>query len=292
VAIGASGTVRGVWRVVMAQGWADERITRSALEKAVSLVVNAGNVRKLDLPGLREDRQPVFAGGLAVLAGVFDTLELDAMLTSASALREGLVFDLVGRLHDDDVRSRAVEALARRYAVDRRQAAAVERTALRCLEQVAAAWKLDARTAGQYLRWAARLHEVGLAVAHAGFHRHGEYLLRYGDLAGFSQTEQQMLAVLVRLQRGRFHSDLIDALPKSRRSMLRRLAMLFRLSVLLHRSRGVIRGMPLRLEVTGGRALRVSLPQRWLDARPLTEADLLAEAQLLAAAGLKLELVK
>ena len=118
VAIGASGTIRGAWRVMMAQGWAEDRITREALEKTVSLTVAAGHVSAINFEGLREDRRPVFAGGLAVLAGVFDALEIDAMDTSEHALREGLVYDLLGRLDNRDVRAAAVDATARRYGAD------------------------------------------------------------------------------------------------------------------------------------------------------------------------------
>ena len=87
VAIGASGTVRGVWRVMMSQGWCEETITREGLEKVVDLVIERGHVDRIDFESLREDRRPVFAGGLAALAGVFDALRIKEMETSERALR-------------------------------------------------------------------------------------------------------------------------------------------------------------------------------------------------------------
>ena len=287
IALGASGTVRGIWRVMKAQGWTEDLITRDGLEKTVAMTVDAGAVSRIDFPGLREDRRPVFAGGLAVLSGVFDALDLKAMQTSDQALREGVVYDLLGRLADRDVRSRSVAALAQRYAVDPKQARSVERTALRLFERAADPWSLDRIVGSRLLTWAAQLHEIGLAIAHDGYQRHGEYILRNGDLFGFSQTDQKLLAALVRLQRGKFSSSVIDDLPKSWRDTIRRLAALFRLAVLLHRSRTPSPRLPFQLEVRR-RTLQLAFTGTWLEQHPLTRADLEVERDALQGAGFKL----
>ncbi|WP_293001232.1 Ppx/GppA phosphatase family protein [Nevskia sp.] len=287
VAIGASGTVRGVWRVARGQGWADEAITRSAVNQTVELAIRAGNAAKFDFPGLRDDRRPVFAGGLAVLAGVFDSLGIEAMETSEHALREGLIYDLLGRLSDNDVRSRSVEAMATRYGVDREQARDVERTALKLLEQVHAGWQLDREAATRLLRWAALLHEIGLVIAHEGSHRHGEYMLRHAELFGFSQTDQRLVAALVRLQRGKFAQGALDDLPLSWQTPIRRLAVLFRLAIVLHRSRAPGLRIPFELSAAG-KQVRLELRSGWLDKHPLTREDLEQEADHLVAAGFKL----
>ena len=287
VAIGASGTIRGAWRVMMAQGWAEDRITREALEKTVQLTVAAGNVSAINFEGLREDRRPVFAGGLAVLAGVFDALELREMETSEHALREGLVYDLLGRLDNRDVRAAAVEATARRYGVDATHAAAVQRTVLKALSQTAVAWNLPRVLSATLLGWAAELHEIGLVIAHDNHHRHGEYILRNGDLRGFSLTDQQLLAALVRLHRGKFSASAWDELPGEWREPIQRMAVLLRLAVLLHRSRTPRLQLPFTLSA-GRKSLEVAFPDGWLARHPLTEADLLQEAEYLAVAGYRL----
>jgi exopolyphosphatase/guanosine-5'-triphosphate,3'-diphosphate pyrophosphatase len=288
VAIGASGTVRGAWRVMRGQGWTDELITRDALERALELVVRTGRTEHFDFPGLREDRRPVFAGGLAVLAGVFDSLDLQAMETSEFALREGVIYDLLGRLSDRDVRNRSVEAMAERYGVDRAHAAALRNTALKLLEQTAApAWELDKRVASRLLGWAALLHEIGLVIAHDGSHRHGEYILRNAELFGFSQTDQRLLAALVRLQRGKFAQGALEDLPDTWKPTVQRLAILFRLAVLMHRSRTPGLRIPVRAAVNG-RSMRLQFRPRWLDRHPLTREDLELEAKHLDAAGYRL----
>ncbi|MDR3417609.1 MAG: Ppx/GppA phosphatase family protein, partial [Nevskia sp.] len=287
VAIGASGTVRGAWRVMLGQGWTDELITREALDRTIELAVRAGHVDRLDFPGLREDRRPVFAGGLAVLAGVFDTLGLKAMETSECALREGVLYDLLGRLSDRDVRNRSVEAMADRYGVDRPHAAAVRQTALRLLDQVSADWDLERRASARLLGWAALLHEIGLVIAHDSSHRHAEYILRNAELFGFSLTDQKLLAALVRLQRGKFAQGALEDLPETWLPMVQRLAILFRLSVLLHRSRAPGLRIPLQIEAAG-RSVRLTFRPRWLDRHPLTREDLELEARYLDAAGYRL----
>lgn len=287
LAIGASGTVRGVWRVMREQGWADQHLTRTALEKVVNLVIERGHVERLDFPALREDRRPVFAGGLAVLAGVFDSLELETMATSERALREGLVYDLLGRLSDHDVRDRAVQAMAARYDVDAAHATAVGTTALKLLRQAQAGWDLDPKMSAGLLNWAARLHEIGLVIAHSQYHKHGEYILRHADLQGFSQTDQRLLAALVRLHRSKFAMNVFDDLPSAYVEPVQRLAILFRLAFLLHRSRTPGLKPPVRLSVDR-RNLELKFSARWLAAHPLTQADLAQEAQHLEAVQTRL----
>lgn len=288
LAIGASGTVRGAWRVMRAKGWVDDEITREALEKTVELLLKTARTDKIDYPDLREDRRAVFPGGLAVLAGVFDSLRIERMQTSERALREGVIYDLLGRLTDRDIRGDTVAALAQRYSVDRAQAADVESTALRLLELVAGEWKLEKKPCQRLLGWAARLHECGLAIAHAGYHKHSEYLVRHADLPGFSQTEQRLLAALVRLHRGKFADSVWAELPESWVEPIQKLAVLLRLAVLLHRSR--VPGERPRLQLAAGkRSLELKFPKNWLEEHPLTQADLELEADYLKPADFRLK---
>ena len=112
-------------------------------------------------------------------------------------MREGLLFDLLGRYTDEDARERTVRSMQERYHVDRAQAERVEDTAVAFLDQVEEAWQLTDPAIELILRWAARLHEIGLDVAHSGYHRHGAYLLANADMAGFPREEQKLLAIMV-----------------------------------------------------------------------------------------------
>jgi exopolyphosphatase/guanosine-5'-triphosphate,3'-diphosphate pyrophosphatase len=287
VAIGSSGTIRGVWRVLMGEKLAESEITRDGLEKLVESVIARGHVNRIDFATLREDRRPVFAGGLAVLAGIFDGLAIERMQTSDRALREGVVYDLLGRLSDQDIREQTVQALAKRYGADLRHAAAIERSALRCLEQVSKAWALDAKLSAILLSWAARLHEIGLVIAHSGYHKHGNYMLSHADLQGFSQTEQKLLAALVRLHRGKFSGGVLMEMAPVWRETLQLLAIILRLAVLLHRSRTPELNPRVMFE-PGKRSLDVTFPRGWLERHPLTLADLERESDYLQAIDFRL----
>lgn len=291
LAIGSSGTIRGIWRVLRERGWIDEDITRAGLEQLIELVQRRRHVEEIDFPALREDRRPVFVGGLAVLAGVFDTLAVERMESSDRALREGLLYDLLGRLSNQDVRDAAVQAMARRYGVDATHAHDLERTALRILGQVSPAWKLEAPAMAQFLRWAAQLHEVGLAITHNGYHKHSEYIVRHSDMQGFSQTDQQVLAALVRLHRGKFADDVLLELPANWLEPTRRLAIVLRLAYLLHRSRAPGLRLPIHVEATRKSIALGFTRDGWLARHPLTQADLEREQEYLSAQPLKLRLI-
>lgn len=202
-------------------------------------------------------------------------------------MREGILYDLLGRHGDNDLRDASVHALTQRYGIDTMQAARVEATALRLFEQVADAWQLEPDD-GQMLRWAARLHEIGLVVSHNGYHSHGAYLLENSDIAGFSRQEQQMLAALVRSHRRNVGKSAFDALPDRLLATARRLTALLRIAVLLHRSQESDPIQQLSLQINGD-TLTLCLGQDYLDTRPLLKADLLGEVTAIASLGFSLQ---
>jgi exopolyphosphatase/guanosine-5'-triphosphate,3'-diphosphate pyrophosphatase len=208
---------------------------------------------------------------------------------SSGALREGLLYDMLGRLHDEDARERSIRAMQRRYHVDLEQAARVEATAAALLDQVARSWQLTEKRLRQLLVWAARLHEVGLDIAHARYHHHGGYLIANSDLPGFVRLEQQLIASLVTLHRRKLDDPFLVELPSSWRAPMFKLIVLLRLAVLLHRSRSPS-DLPTIALATGKDSLELKFPQRWLDENPLTAADLGQEIEWLRARGFELEL--
>ncbi len=287
-AIGASGTILAVAEVVRAARWSEGDITRAALQKLRKALLAAGHVKKLALPGLSPERAPVFPGGVAILVAVFDALGLRHMGTSDGALREGLLYDLVGRIRHEDVRERTVRALSSRYQVDTRQADRVERTALTCLAQTANEWRLTSEEDADMLRWAARLHEIGLAIAHSQYHKHGAYIVANSDLAGFSWREQRLLAALIRGHRRKFPLDEFQELPPSLVTKAERLCILLRLAVQLHHSRSDITLPEFKLTASD-KGLKLKFPKGWLAEHPLTRTDLEQEAQYLAAVKFELQ---
>ena len=286
-AVGASGTIKAISQVCVDNGWSETGITMEGLKKARKKVIKAGKVEQLDLKGLREDRRAIFPSGLAILYGIFEQLSIDQMEVSGGALREGLLYDLLGRFAHEDVRERSIQSLMSRHHVERTQAERVCDTAMGLYRQVAKSWQLDDGELADTLRWGALLHEVGLAVSHSQFHKHGAYLIEHSDLPGFSRPDQQTLALLVRGHRRNLpSSDRLSEFGDEAVTLLR-LCMVLRLAILYHHIRG-FQDMPEMTVEAADDALAVTFPAGWVEDNPLTQADFEREAQYWAKAGYRL----
>ncbi len=286
-ALGASGTVRAIQAVVRNAGWSRDGITPEALRRLRDAILKTGTIRKLRFNGLRSARRGVFPGGLVVLMAAFDSLGIEHLRSADGALREGLLYDLLGRIREADVRSQTVASLSDRYHVDRIQADRIRTTALDFLEQAARGWELDFREARLMVSWAAQLHEIGLDIAHHHYHKHGEYIIANSDLLGFSREEQKLLATLVRAHRRKFPVSVFKGLPAQQILSAKRLAILLRLSALLHRSRVSVPMPEPRLRAEEKR-VTLEFPAGWLRLHPLTGADLDEETAYLRSCGYSL----
>lgn len=286
-AIGASGTIKAIGRVSESMGWSDSGITPKSLKKIRKAMRDARHVEKLELKGLSERRLPVFAGGVMVLSAVFDSLGIERMLVSDGALREGLLYDQIGRRYHIDVRDNAINAFSERFNVDRAHVERVRRTAFKLYDVCAGAWDINDEEKRHMLGWAAEVHEAGLAISHNQYHKHGAYLVEYSDLAGFTREQQKALAILVRLHRRKFSDKFFDDLTGDCSNGLKYLAILFRIAVLLHRSRVDREFEGLGLDV-GSNSLKLKFPHGWLEEHPLNQAGLIEERGYLAAADFKL----
>jgi len=283
-AIGSSGTNKAIGEICAAMKLTKGAVTAEALPQVRDRLLQAERIDAIDLPGLSSDRRPIIAGGVLVLEAAFEALGLQRLIVSKAAMREGILYDMLGRGGDNDPRDLSVAALTQRYGIDETQAARVEATALRLLQQVAEAWKLDDDDA-RMLGWAARLHEIGLAIAHSQYHAHGAYVLENSDIAGFSRQEQQVLAALVRTHRRNIPKTAFDALPDRLLLSAKRKAALLRLAVLLHRAH---EAAPIpRLELTADDdQLRLVVDRAWIEARPLLKSDLVGEPEDMQGLGI------
>jgi len=281
--IGSSGTIKAVGSVLAALKLARGGITDSALAALRERLLQFPTIDAIDLPGLTDERRPVFAGGLLVLDAAFGALGIRRMQVAQTAMREGVLYDMLGRVLQSDPRESSVAAMATRYAVDPDQSARVEATARALFDQVARPWELD-EADRQMLAWGARIHELGLTIAHSQYQVHGAYVVEHSDIAGFSQQEQQVLATLVRCQRRSIPKAVISALPERLARQTLRLVLLLRLSVLLHRSHGR-NPLPALKLVAGNGTLHLHAPRHWLEQHPLIRADLDTEHEHLVPIG-------
>ncbi|WP_313516288.1 exopolyphosphatase [Pseudomonas sp.] len=286
-AIGASGTIRAVGLAIRGEGNGNGEVNQQGLKLLKIRLLKLGDVERIDLDGVKPDRRAIFPAGVAILEAIYDALELDQMLHSEGALREGVLYDLIGRQHHEDVRERTLGSLMERYHVDLEQAARVEAKALSAYEQVADAWDLRDEAWKELLTWAARVHEVGLDIAHYHYHKHGAYLIEHSDLAGFSRQDQQMLALLVRGHRRNIPRDKYVEFTADSDKLVR-LCILLRFAILFHHIRGT-QEMPKVQLKAGRRNLEMVFPDGWLENNPLTQADFAQEAEWLARVGYQLK---
>jgi exopolyphosphatase/guanosine-5'-triphosphate,3'-diphosphate pyrophosphatase len=248
-------------------------------------MIRARDMQALKLPGLRADRVSVLAGGVAILVAVFDALRLDHMDVSDAALRQGVLYDLLGRVQHHDPREATVRQFQRRYHVDSAQAArvaALATTVLRSLAPEPPEHDLA------LLEWAAALHEIGISIAHAGYHKHSAYILAQADMPGFSQREQARLSLIVLAHRGKLAKDELESLRED--SVEWPLVFSLRLAALLQRNRAESAPPPLECRATQA-GFELALPRAWLDQHPLTESALEDEAQEWRTLGRRLEVV-
>jgi len=287
-AVGSSGTIKAIASVVEAQGWSTDGISVQSLDKLRETLIGFGKASAIDIKGLSDERKPVFAGGVAVLRSVFANLGMEHMQVSDEALREGLIYEMMGRIRHEDVRERTVSALCQRFDVDGGHAERIKATALTLYGQVAKSWNLMNPNFPSMLGWAARLHEVGLTIGHSQYQKHGAYLVRNADLSGFTRQEQSVLAALVLGHRRKFPVQDFLALPKPVREYTRHLWVILRLAVLLHRGRSPT-NKPYPMLYPDGEHLRLRFPGDWLDHHPQTRLELEQETERLIAADVRLE---
>jgi len=284
---GSSGTVRAIGDAIKELEPQNLTITAAGIQRALKYMVDAGHVRELRLTAITDDRRQVFPGGTVILSQIFEVLGVQEMRIADGAMREGLLYDMLGRAKNEDARDRTVRAMQKRYHVDEAQAERVCATVLDFLSQVRETWKLEAPLADFALRWAAQLHEIGLDVAHSGYHRHGAYLLENADMPGFPREEQRLLARLVGGHRRKLDLEGVEELLPPWDTRVLYPIVLLRLAVLLHRGHNSAALPPIELSATP-KSLEVQFPGRWLKDHPLTSADLQQEFEYLRDVGFRL----
>ncbi|MCL2830058.1 MAG: exopolyphosphatase [Betaproteobacteria bacterium] len=309
-AIGSSGSAHALSDLLEQNGLnpnSETGITREGLQRLRALLLQAGNTARLKLEGLRSERVPVLAGGLAIMNAVFETLDIEHMRYADGALRLGVLYDLLGRTHHDDMRDTTVAQLMDRYQVDMRQAERVERSACHFLAQLHGEEKKKPKKTGTraeeslFLAWAARLHEIGISVSHGAYHKHGAYILSFADLPGFSAREQHRIAWLVLYHRGKLDklTQLFPMMGAHKISEHKREEQLMvfslRLAVLLHRGRnpqmspsGFCRVRHEHREE--GEKFILELSPGWLEEHPLSAVELEDERSSWQRVGIELEI--
>jgi len=283
--IGASGTARSIEKISIAQGWTDNGISIEALDNIIEHFLLAGQIEDIDLQGLKAERKAVIVGGVIVMRAIFIALKIKHMIISDGALREGILYDLIGRAENNDARTESIELFANRFVLDLKHAERVQAMAQQLFTQVKKCWfAKNANEAEKYLQWAATLHEIGLCIAHSQYHHHGYYMTLNADLMGFSKQDQNLLALLIKMQRRSLDMSQFDDFSEKNSLMAQRLLILLRLAVLLNRSRSLQAPGLTRIRIDN-KSIQLVFQDNWLEQHPLSCSDLELEAEYLQGAG-------
>jgi exopolyphosphatase / guanosine-5'-triphosphate,3'-diphosphate pyrophosphatase len=284
-AVGSSGTARSLGEIMRLNRMSDGAITREGLLALRHALLQAKDTRRIALDGLSADRAQVIPGGLCIMLAAFTELGLTTMTTATSALREGVLYELLGRMQHHDIREATVRVFMRRYHVDRAQAKRVDALALKLLSQVSYKLKMKEEASAHYLDWAARLHEIGISIAHSGYHKHSAYIVENADMPGFSKMEQQTLGLLVRGQRRSLTKFTMPAFEDDRCLLL----LIFRLAVMFNRKR-LDDDVPHLNLFWAKHEFQLEVSADWLAQNPLTASALQNEIILWHDVGISLKL--
>jgi len=192
------------------------RVSRTRVAQIVDRLVAMTPEQRRALATINDRRAEIIVPGALILLTAIDMLGVDGFVVCERALREGLIMDWMlrsGLLGDrfafqSTIRERTVRHLARVYGVDSARADQVARHALSLYDQTRGLLHHD-RGEGRLLLWAAaQLHSCGKHVNVAAYHKHTWYLIRHGELLGYSQAEHLMVAAIARYHR--------RSLPKKR----------------------------------------------------------------------------
>jgi exopolyphosphatase/guanosine-5'-triphosphate,3'-diphosphate pyrophosphatase len=284
-AVGSSGTAKALADILELNGLSPQGITRDGLDQLRGILLHAGDVSRLELQGLRPDRIPVLPGGLAIMSAVFKEFGLTHMTFSDGALRLGVLYDLLGRYHHQDLRNATVQQFMRRYQVDEQQALRVAATAGAFLLDLMPGAGAEGQAGALVLEWAARLHEIGISVAHSSYHKHSAYILANADMPGFSRKDQVRLSRIVLAHRGKL--ERVQDITRDDPDWL--LVLSLRLAAILHRARDAA-ALPDILVKQTERGFQVSVDADWLASVPLTAAALEEEGRQWLGLGMELRL--
>lgn len=245
------------------------------LNRLKKQAMQSDHLEELEIEGLTLERALVFPSGLSILIAIFESLNIESMTLAGGALREGLIYDMMDDLRQDDIRSRTIHSVQIRYQIDQCYAQQVSDLASKLLTQCGGQDWISEPQAEMLLLTAAQLHEIGLSIDFKKGGEHNAYLLQNLDLPGFTRAQKHLLAELTRRYR-----EQLTSLPEQHALSVtssKRVLRLLRLAVLLSHRRCVELEPNIVLTAEDDE-LTLSIDKQWLQVNPLTRAELELEA--------------
>ena len=287
--IGASGTFRATAEILAANNMGLAGITPVNLQQLIEQCLHYGSIDALiNTPGLSQQRHDVYIGGLAIIAALFESFEIASVFVANGALREGLIYEMNGRLENSDVRGRSVQKIASQFDADMLQVDRVKAMAEKMTARIQQQTDLSDLQL-ELLNHAIHLHEIGLSIAHSQYQKHGAYIVRHADMPGFSRQHQIYISILVRQHRRKLSRSMMSDLSQRSQTGLLPLIVIMRLAVIFCRDRRP-HDVAIKTLQWQDQQLTLSFEEDWLERHPLIQADLLEEADKLKYLGIELNL--
>jgi exopolyphosphatase / guanosine-5'-triphosphate,3'-diphosphate pyrophosphatase len=273
--IGTSGTMQNLVSMCLLQHGEENvrhrvltEMTREDFAKVYERLITSTLEERRRMPGLDPGRADQIVAGAAVVKYLFDSLAIDRIDVCDRALREGMIINYMQThwpkvrlsVQVRDPRRRSVIELGRRCNFNEGHGNQVAKLSLLLFDQLATLHRLPAPTR-ELLEYAALLHDIGWHIGHSGHHKHSQYLIKNGDLEGFSPNEIELIAQVARYHRKslpkKSHTDFM-ALAPAHRDVVCKLAAILRIADGLDRGhygnvtalRTVRRGKSLSIRLT------------------------------------------
>ncbi len=280
--------MRSTSKVIVENKYSVYGIDTQGLNLLISRCLELGGITKLnEVTGLSSRRLPVFIGGLAIIKALFDSFSISRIQSSIGALREGIVYDLSGRLQHIDIRQRSIDKLVVQFEVDIVHSKRVKAT----IDQLISLSNIElSNSQRELLDWAAQLHELGLNISHSHYEKHAAYIISHADMPGFSTQEQLKLSVIVALLRRKIKSEWLQKLSSKQFQKLLPILVIFRAATLLNRPR-TGENIELKSIELNDKHITIEFQKDWLNNHPLTHEDLQSEAKYLKVLDVNYEIV-
>ena len=251
--VGTSGTIEALANIIAIDETGHEPtnlngfcFSRASLAKWVERLRRANRSERRAIPGMHERRADILLAGAMVLLTAMEKLGADEIALCERALREGTIVDWMlkrGLIEDklryqSSVSERSIYKLAQKFRVDLTYSERVAEFTLQLFDRTRGALH-EATDRDRELLWvAAMLHNCGVYINHASHHKHSYYLIRHGELLGYTESEIETIANLARYHRKSLPKkkhDAFNSLSDRQRDVVRRLSLLLRLAIALDR---------------------------------------------------------
>ncbi len=223
------------------------RVSRQRLDRVVEKLVAMTPEQRRELAPINDRRAEIIVPGALILQTTMKMLAVDELVLSERALREGLIVDWMlrhGLLEDrfsfqSSIRQRTVIHQVQRFAVNQRRAERVASHALSLYDHTRGVMHDDDGQGRELLWAAAMLHACGQHINLSAYHKHSWYLIRHGELLGYSEAEHLMVAAIARYHRRSLpkkrHESWQALVLREHRRMVQDMALLLRLAAALDR---------------------------------------------------------